>query len=135
MNPLYEVDSGTDRVRLRLRFPGAEYEEEYGACRRYLPDEAEIGRSELDALPTAQVSGSLADLVRKRVTYRPDVPLYVLGFSATKLGFTGHARTLAVMEQLHDQVQFPGETLIINVGTANDRIGRDFRAMAGSRIL
>ena len=76
-----------------------------------------------------------AYLVRKRVTYRPDVPLYVLGFSATSLGFTGNARTLAVMQQLRDQVQLPGETLIINVGTANDRFGREFRAMAGSRIL
>ena len=76
-----------------------------------------------------------AYLVRKRVTYRPDVPLYVLGFSATSLGFTGNARTLAVLQHLRDQVQFPGETLIINVGTANDRIGRELRAMAGSRIL
>jgi hypothetical protein len=76
-----------------------------------------------------------AYLVRKRVTYRPDVPLYVLGFSATSLGFTGNARTLAVMQQLRDQVQFPGETLIINVDSADERFGREFRAMAGSRIL
>ena len=76
-----------------------------------------------------------AYLVRKRVTYRPDVPLYVLGFDATSLGFTGNARTLAVMQQLRDQVQFPGETLIINVDGADERFGREFRAMAGSRIL
>jgi hypothetical protein len=76
-----------------------------------------------------------AYLVRKRVTYRPDVPLYVLGFSATSLGFAGNARTLAVMQQLRDQVQFPGETLIINVGSANELFGREFRAMAGSRLL
>jgi len=76
-----------------------------------------------------------AYLVRKRVTYRPDVPLYVLGFSVASVGFTGNARTLAVMQQLRDQVQFPGETLIINVGGANQRFGQEFRAMAGSRIL
>jgi hypothetical protein len=76
-----------------------------------------------------------AYLVRKRVTYRPDVPLYVLGFSAASLAFTGNARTLAVMQQLRDQVQFPGETLIINVDSADERFGREFRAMAGSRIL
>jgi hypothetical protein len=76
-----------------------------------------------------------AYLVRKRVTHRPDVPLYVLGFCATSLGFTGNARTLAVMQQLRTQVQFPGETLIINIGSANGRFGREFRAMAGSRIL
>jgi hypothetical protein len=39
------------------------------------------------------------------------------------------------MQQLRDQVQFPGETLIINVGSADERFGREFRAMAGSRIL
>src|SRR5262245_12870810 len=67
LNPLYVAETNGTNVSLRLRFPGDDYEQEYGACRRYLPDEAEIGRSVLDALPTAQVSGLLADLVRKRV--------------------------------------------------------------------
>jgi Zn-dependent protease with chaperone function len=76
-----------------------------------------------------------AYLVRKRVTYRPDVPLYVLGFSATSLGFTGNARTVAVMERLRTQVQFPGETLIINIGSSNERFEQEFRTVAGARIL
>jgi hypothetical protein len=67
LNPLYAVEPDGTRVRLRLRFPGDDYEQEYGACRRYLPEELEIGRSELDALPAAHVSGTLADLTRRRV--------------------------------------------------------------------
>lgn len=67
VNPLYAVEPDGNRVRLRLQFPGADYEYEYGACRRYLPEEAEIGRSDWDTLPAARVSGSLADLARRRV--------------------------------------------------------------------
>jgi hypothetical protein len=67
LNPLYAVEPNGDRVRLRLQFPGSDYEDEYGACRRYLPEEAEISRSELEALPAARVSDSLADLARRRV--------------------------------------------------------------------
>ena len=37
VNPLYTVEPDGDRVRLRLQFPGSDYEEEYGACRRYSP--------------------------------------------------------------------------------------------------
>ena len=55
-----------DQVRLRLHFPGADYEDEYGACRRYLPEEAEIGRSAPDASGPRGTS-SLEDLVRRRV--------------------------------------------------------------------
>jgi len=83
-----------------------------------------------------QVQGlRAAYLVRKRVTYLPEVPLYVLAFSATPLRFMGDAQTPAVMQQLRTQVEFPGETLIINIGSANQRLGREFRAVAGARIL
>ena len=67
LNPLYAVEPDGNRVRLRLRFPGNDYEEEYGACRRYLPEESEISRSDFDALPAATLSGTLADLARQRV--------------------------------------------------------------------
>ncbi len=43
VNPLYAAEPAGDRVRLRLRFPSEDYEQEYGACRRYLPDEATRG--------------------------------------------------------------------------------------------
>jgi uncharacterized protein YbaR (Trm112 family) len=67
LNPLYGVDSGADRVRLRLRFPSEEYEQEYGACRRYLPDEVLVERAALETLPAPAVTGPLADLARRRV--------------------------------------------------------------------
>jgi Zn-dependent protease with chaperone function len=76
-----------------------------------------------------------AYLVRKRVTHRPEVPLYLLGFSATRFGFTGDARTRAVMEQLRKLTEFPGETVIVNIGSGHERFARRFRATAGSRIL
>jgi uncharacterized protein YbaR (Trm112 family) len=67
LNPLYATEVDGDQVRLRLRFPGDDYEQEYGACRRYLPEETTIGRRELEALPAATVTGSLAELARRRV--------------------------------------------------------------------
>jgi uncharacterized protein YbaR (Trm112 family) len=67
LNPLYDVEPDGDHVRLRLRFPGDDYEQEYGACRRYLPDETEIDRHELARLPAATVTGPLAELARRRV--------------------------------------------------------------------
>jgi Zn-dependent protease with chaperone function len=78
-----------------------------------------------------------AYLVRKRVSYRPDVPLYVLGFRPRRPGFTAsaHAQTVAVMQELRSHVQFPGETLIIDVGSGNQQFGREFRAIEGAQIL
>ena len=67
LNPLYATDTDGNEVRLRLRFPGVDYEQEYGACRRYLPEETTIGRRDLEALPAAAVTGTLAELARRRV--------------------------------------------------------------------
>lgn len=38
VNPLYEIEVRGGRSMLTLRFPTPEYEEEFGHCRRYLPD-------------------------------------------------------------------------------------------------
>jgi hypothetical protein len=71
VNPLYAIEDGRgaagDHVRLRLRFPSDDYEQEYGACRQYLPDEVAIERSVLDALPASVADGPLADLARRRI--------------------------------------------------------------------
>jgi uncharacterized protein YbaR (Trm112 family) len=66
LNPLYVAESDGTKVRLRLQFPSDDYEQEYGACRRYLPDVVVVNRSELDALP-GTVSERLAELARRRV--------------------------------------------------------------------
>jgi uncharacterized protein YbaR (Trm112 family) len=67
INPLYTVENGTEALRLRLTFPSADYEEEYGACRQYLPEELTIDRSAIAALERGEVGGDLAELVRRRV--------------------------------------------------------------------
>jgi hypothetical protein len=71
VNPLYVISGaagGTaDPVLFRLQFPSDDYEQEYGACRRYLPDEVAIGRDALSELGAGRVPAGLADLVRRRV--------------------------------------------------------------------
>ena len=68
VNPLYTADAGGgDTVRFRLRFPSDDYEQEYGACRRYLPEAVTIGRADLDAFAAGRVPPGAEDLVRRRV--------------------------------------------------------------------
>jgi hypothetical protein len=70
LNPLY-VETGSagaaDALRFRLRFPSDDYEQEYGACRQYLPEEVTISRRALAAIAEGRVPDELADLVRRRV--------------------------------------------------------------------
>jgi hypothetical protein len=67
INPLYAVAEDGDRLRLRLTFPSEDYEQEYGACRQYLPDSAVIERSAARALAEGRIPPGLADLARRRV--------------------------------------------------------------------
>jgi uncharacterized protein YbaR (Trm112 family) len=68
LNPLYQIEHETgDQVRLRLRFPSEDYEQEYGACRQYLPDTVVLDRRALSALESGRLSPDLAELARRRV--------------------------------------------------------------------
>ena len=68
VNPLYVRDGADGGMnRFRLRFPSDDYEQEYGACRRYLPDEVTIARADLEALAAGRVPPAAADLLRRRV--------------------------------------------------------------------
>ena len=67
LNPLYAVEEDGERLHLRLRFPSPDYEDEYGACRRYLPEEAVIDKGAMRDLETGSVTPTLKDLVRRRV--------------------------------------------------------------------
>jgi uncharacterized protein YbaR (Trm112 family) len=67
LNPLYAVESSGGEVRLRLRFPDDDYEQEYGACRQYLPEEVAVDRRLVESLPSEAVPDGLADLARRRV--------------------------------------------------------------------
>lgn len=67
VNPLYVEEPDGETVRFHLRFPDSDYEEEYGACRQYLPDTFVLERAALDAIAAGQVPPGLTDLVRRRV--------------------------------------------------------------------
>jgi hypothetical protein len=69
VNPLYlpSEGDGAAPVRFQLQFPSEDYEQEYGACRRYLPEEVTISRQALQALEQGRVPAELSDLVRRRV--------------------------------------------------------------------
>ncbi len=67
INPLYVASAHDGGLRLRLTFPSIDYEDEYGACRRYLPEEAAVDRAALAALETGRLTAALAELARQRV--------------------------------------------------------------------
>jgi uncharacterized protein YbaR (Trm112 family) len=75
INPLYAVDMRGNELHLRLAFPDASYEDEYSACRQYLPETAVIDRDTLIAhqhdIPSA---GPLADLIQRKVLV--ELPLH-----------------------------------------------------------
>ncbi|MQA29250.1 MAG: hypothetical protein GEU82_05335 [Luteitalea sp.] len=68
LNPLYSVEQEGSRLRLTLKFPNAAYEEEYGACREYLPEQTEIDAGALHELQeTGTVPEPLAEMLARRV--------------------------------------------------------------------
>ena len=50
-----------------MRFPSDDYEDEYGACRQYLPDEVVVDRASIDALRTGRLPAAPPELLRRRV--------------------------------------------------------------------
>jgi len=68
INPLYTIESSeAGDLQLRLHFPDAAYEEEYGAAREYLPQEAVVRRADLEKLEAGGSPESLAELITRRV--------------------------------------------------------------------
>ena len=53
--------------RFRLRFPSPEYEDEFGACRRYLEEEVTVDRATLDAVAAGVRTEPVLELLRRRV--------------------------------------------------------------------
>jgi len=74
INPLYGVQVNGSGVRLCLQFPSPDYEEEYRACKLYLPEALTIDRATLSALDAGVRSPEIDDLLRWRVVL--DLPLY-----------------------------------------------------------
>jgi len=68
VNPLYGVRSSEgDVVTLRLSFPSSDYEDEFGACRRYLAEEVTLDAALLDALAEGRRSPEVLELLERRV--------------------------------------------------------------------
>jgi uncharacterized protein YbaR (Trm112 family) len=67
LNPLYAAGQEGDRTALRLRFPDEDYEQEYGACRQYLPEEVRLTAAVLGRLAEGRLTPELAELARRRV--------------------------------------------------------------------
>jgi uncharacterized protein YbaR (Trm112 family) len=67
INPLYTVEKDGARVRLRLQFPSVDYEDEYGACRAYLPDTVDLERDAVAALEEGRLTTEAAEWARRRV--------------------------------------------------------------------
>jgi len=67
LNPLYAVESSGDDATLVLRFPSADYEDEYAATREYLPDRVTLPRSLVDRIQRGDRPREIADLLKRRI--------------------------------------------------------------------
>ena len=67
INPLYNMATEGDRLLLRLQFPNPDYEDEYGACKQYLPVETVVDRPAFERLQRGGAPGPLDELIRRRV--------------------------------------------------------------------
>jgi uncharacterized protein YbaR (Trm112 family) len=67
VNPLYRVEQHGAQATLTLTFPTPEYEEEFGAVRRYLPDTVTLTADLRASLSPAQFGAAYTDLRRRRI--------------------------------------------------------------------
>ena len=67
VNPLYDVERRNGKLILTLRFPTPEYEAEFGACRRYLPDTVTMDADLTGRLEPAMLEPRYQELRRRRV--------------------------------------------------------------------
>jgi uncharacterized protein YbaR (Trm112 family) len=67
VNPLYRVERRGTQATLTLTFPTPEYEEEFGAVRRYLPETLTLEADLRGALEPSQFGADYVELRRRRV--------------------------------------------------------------------
>jgi uncharacterized protein YbaR (Trm112 family) len=67
VNPLYRVERHGNASVLTLTFPTPEYEEEFAACRRYLPDRVTVDADLTGAILPAMLGPEGDELRRRRV--------------------------------------------------------------------
>jgi uncharacterized protein YbaR (Trm112 family) len=74
VNPLYRVERQGESSILTLTFPTAEYEEEFGECRRYLPGTVTVDADLTGTILPGMLGARLDDLRRRRIII--DAPPY-----------------------------------------------------------
>jgi uncharacterized protein YbaR (Trm112 family) len=67
VNPLYRVERRGSSSILTLTFPTPEYEEEFGGCRRYLPDSVTVDADLSGVIVPATLGSAYEDLRRRRI--------------------------------------------------------------------
>jgi len=67
VNPLYRVERQDSRSILTLEFPTPEYGDEFGECRRYLPDTITLEGDLTAPIDPASLGEGYADLRRRRI--------------------------------------------------------------------
>ena len=67
VNPLYAVEVRNGRSVLTLRFPTPEYEEEFGHCRRYLPERVAVDADLRGPIEPQRLGPRYTELRRRRV--------------------------------------------------------------------
>ncbi len=67
VNPLYAVEVGGGGSVLTLRFPTPEYEEEFGHCRRYLPERVTVDADLRGTIEPRELGPRYVELRRRRV--------------------------------------------------------------------
>jgi len=67
VNPLYQVERRNGVSVLTLAFPTPEYEDEFGACRRYLPDTLTVAADLTRPIDPASLGAQYAELRQRRV--------------------------------------------------------------------
>lgn len=72
LNPLYRVERRGGASILTLTFPTPEYEEEFGACRRYLPDTVTVDADLTGVILPVTLGSRYEELRRQRIVL--DVP-------------------------------------------------------------
>jgi SAM-dependent methyltransferase len=69
VNPLYRVERHGGSSILTLTFPTPEYEEEFGACRRYLPDSVIVDADLTGTILPAMLGSRAEELRRRRIIF------------------------------------------------------------------
>jgi len=69
-NPLYRTERQGTGSLLTLAFPTPEYEEEFGECRRYLPDTVTLDVDVTVPLTVASLGAQASELLRRRIVIR-----------------------------------------------------------------